>query len=290
MRSQFLPILKKGELSDESFGSGLQGTLYTLQNDSGGLDAVKVMLINFETIEQLICANNEVEKLLYFKHKNVIPIIDAWSTMNNEVDDTLINVLQQTPLNVVEIKKQAKLRSFKFFIQMPHRPMTLEAWIDEFIKYEAKREENRSMWNRIKYFLRFGSPSVDNFAAFRSAIIKQFKKHLETYGSGGVENDNKLAKSIENIMENWDHNEMIFNVFYHLLRGCQFLHTNGIKHGDVHTRNIFIGYDENGELHVELGDFGLACEFSTRHTGKLHTNPEYASPEQLSGERHAKVS
>lgn len=271
------PTEENGGFSDEidKIGSGCYGKVYRLKKDSGDFDAVKVLEIPFETITKLIIDNNELEKLLYFKHKNVIPLYDWWSKMIINIDEVSFNCLKDSFESLVQ--DHARLRSVAVYIRMPLRPMTLKMWTKEFKEYEEKDR------------------SLDGFVKFRTAIIKQFKQHLKNNKNSSdsevsdVENDKK-AKSIENIMENCDHNEMIFNIFYQLLKGLQFLHTNGITHGDLHPGNIFIGYDEIGELHVELGDFGLACEFSIRSTDVLSTNPDYASQDQLNGLRHPKVN
>jgi translation initiation factor 2-alpha kinase 1 len=82
-------------------------------------------------------------------------------------------------------------------------------------------------------------------------------------------------------------NETIYEVLRQLLKGLEYIHSKGIVHHDIKPSNIFIQI-ENGNLLVQLGDFGLACPLqSVRHSLAFGTKL-YAAPEQLEGKCNPK--
>ncbi|XP_061197425.1 eukaryotic translation initiation factor 2-alpha kinase 1-like [Saccostrea echinata] len=90
-------------------------------------------------------------------------------------------------------------------------------------------------------------------------------------------------------------------IFKQILKGVEFIHSNGLIHRDLKPRNIFL---HEPELHVKIGDFGLAKDDLVKgsddvlltpspvdlydefvwekHTSGVGTST-YAAPEQLEG-------
>lgn len=85
-------------------------------------------------------------------------------------------------------------------------------------------------------------------------------------------------------MNRWD----IFHIFKQLLRGVQYIHSQGVIHRDLKPGNIYIG----NEGAVKIGDFGLAViadkipyGMNPKHSKELIFSratgtPLYTAPEQ----------
>jgi eukaryotic-like serine/threonine-protein kinase len=77
-------------------------------------------------------------------------------------------------------------------------------------------------------------------------------------------------------------------LFARVCDAVQHAHMKGVIHRDLKPSNILIGYDEHGEGHPKVIDFGVAKALNQRLTeatifterGQLIGTPEYMSPEQ----------
>lgn len=87
----------------------------------------------------------------------------------------------------------------------------------------------------------------------------------------------------------WNTLEITMNIVRQILAALQFIHSENFIHHDLKPPNIFIGRDSCNNLHVELGDFGLACWFQMHYHDVGATMP-YAAPELLNGKCSPKVS
>lgn len=70
-----------------------------------------------------------------------------------------------------------------------------------------------------------------------------------------------------------------------ILSGVQYLHSNSIIHRDLKLGNLFL----NDDLHVKIGDFGLAAkiEFDGERKKTLCGTPNYIAPEILNKKGHS---
>ncbi|XP_064599174.1 uncharacterized protein LOC135465773 [Liolophura sinensis] len=105
--------------------------------------------------------------------------------------------------------------------------------------------------------------------------------------------DNSDGASVIDVFEN-------MRIFQQLVRGVQYIHSQGVLHRDLKPRNIFLN---GSDLHVKIGDFGLAREDVTGDFPETVLSPSpdlkdhkfwednthgvgtstYAAPEQLIG-------
>lgn len=80
--------------------------------------------------------------------------------------------------------------------------------------------------------------------------------------------------------------EAVMDIFIQMLLALRHLHSLGIIHRDVKTRNILASrLPQTGSLRVKLGDFGIA-RHTTRSGGMARTTigtPLYCSPEVFGG-------
>ncbi|XP_076642291.1 eukaryotic translation initiation factor 2-alpha kinase 1 isoform X2 [Halictus rubicundus] len=74
---------------------------------------------------------------------------------------------------------------------------------------------------------------------------------------------------------------MIIGVLTQILCGLNYIHSRGIVHHDIKPSNIFVSM--SGNMHIQLGDFGLACPLQRENHRSILGTQMYAAPEQLEG-------
>jgi eukaryotic translation initiation factor 2-alpha kinase 1 len=85
--------------------------------------------------------------------------------------------------------------------------------------------------------------------------------------------------------------KIVLKMFLQMCSGLSYIHNKGIVHHDIKPSNVFItNEDNNSNLSLQLGDFGLACPLeSTQNNNEVDVKHNgfgtrlYAAPEQLSG-------
>ncbi|XP_033333508.1 eukaryotic translation initiation factor 2-alpha kinase 1 isoform X2 [Megalopta genalis] len=74
---------------------------------------------------------------------------------------------------------------------------------------------------------------------------------------------------------------MIIGMLTQILCGLNYIHSRGIVHHDIKPSNIFVSM--SGSIHIQLGDFGLACPLQRENHRSILGTQMYAAPEQLEG-------
>lgn len=183
-----------------------------------------------------------------------------------------------------------KLKWATLYIQMAFRPLTLRAWLDERNKHA----------NFNDFYVNFIEKSVEDCDFSQSDVPRRPRRSLSS-----------TEALNHNLSKKWDTIDVALNIFQQTLTALSYIHLQNIVHHDVgfvvsyfiiliilfapfflqvKPSNIFIGCEKNGELYVELGDFGLACPLHSKHpTDSIIGTPTYAAPEQLNGNCNPKV-
>lgn len=72
--------------------------------------------------------------------------------------------------------------------------------------------------------------------------------------------------------------ETILNIFLQIVKGVEFIHSQGFMHRDLKLENILFDKDFN----VKIGDFGFAAKFGPNDMWKTFCGTqEYMAPEML---------
>lgn len=205
-----------------------------------------------------------------------------------------------------EAQPHLKLKWATLYIQMTFRPLTLRSWLDERNKhhdfatfYQKFVKKSIQQWDRTvidQDDIDVGTdvPSQNGgssgTAAPAAAITKYSDRNRRNITTATTA-ASLLSPTLEkNLSKSWDTLEVTLDIFLQVLSGLRYIHLQNIVHHDIKPSNIFIGCEKNGELYVQLGDFGLACPLETKHApDSMIGTITYAAPEQLKGQCNKKV-
>lgn len=191
------------------------------------------------------------------------------------------NNFLKSNLEFDDAQPHLKLKWATLYIQMSFRPLTLRAWIDERNKhsdfnafYHTFIEKSVQQWNRT--MIDENDPDCENGAVAK--YNERIRRPISV---------SSLAKNLSKV---WDSFDVTLNIFIQALSGLRYIHLQNIVHHDIKPSNIFIGCEKNGDLYVQLGDFGLACPLEAKHSpDSMIGTITYAAPEQLRGHCNPKV-
>lgn len=244
--------------------------------------------------------NNRVDEssdFIEFLQNTHDDVVDgaSMSAMDSTLDKRLWKPNEKRPNNNLiknslefnESRPHLKLKWATLYIQMSYRPLTLRAWLDERNKnqdfnafYRKFMEKSVQQWDRT--IIEEADDTVNQNASSSGAVAKYTERP----------NRSRLSSDSfdKNLSKKWDSLMVTLQIFTQALSGLRYIHLQNIVHHDIKPSNIFIGCEKNGELYVELGDFGLACPLQAKHSpDSMIGTMTYAAPEQLGGHCNPKV-
>lgn len=187
--------------------------------------------------------------------------------------------VMQSQVDFNETQPHLKLKWATLYIQMALRPLTLRGWLDE--RNKCTDDFDRFYKDFLRKFVQAECVDVHN---------TDDEQHNMVRHSSGNRASLSLLAFEECMCRDWHNDEVAMDIFMQLLQGLNYIHLQNIVHHDIKPSNVFIGWERNGKLYVQLGDFGLACPLQANHSrdGIVGT-PAYAAPEQLMGQCNPKV-
>lgn len=193
-----------------------------------------------------------------------------------------------------EAQPHLKLKWATLYIQMTYRPLTLRTWLDDRNKhpehfsvfYQKFIKQSIQQWDRTMANQDDDNDVFNQTGAANGAIAKysdRISRHITSVSPVSPILEKNLSKT-------WNTCDVSLDIFVQALSGLRYIHLQGIVHHDIKPSNLFIGCEKNGELYVQLGDFGLACPLETKHSpDSMIGTITYAAPEQLNGQCNPKV-
>lgn len=191
-----------------------------------------------------------------------------------------------------------KLKWATLYIQMSYRPLTLRTWLDERNKhndfndfYQKFIEKSVQQWDRIIIEEEYEEEEEEENELNDNEKMRAVTKFNDQQTGRQRMPTSFSSTSLEKTLaKTWDSLDVSLTIFTQALSGLRYIHLQNIVHHDIKPSNIFIGCEKNGELYVQLGDFGLACPLQAKHSpDSMIGTITYAAPEQLKGHCDPKV-
>jgi len=261
------------------------GQVYKAQHKLDGSNyAVKKIYIRFESINDFVENLKEVKTLAKLHHPNIVAYKAAWlepvtskksttaitESRTSTKEDSLEVIFEDSNGEVSKSSSQSPREEEE--CSEYSSSVTNDGVVCEYINnynFQYSRRKSRVV----------GSPCATLFIQMQ-LCHQTLRQWLD------LRNDHLAPLNIEHAL----------HIFRQVVKGVEYIHSQGIVHHDIKPSNIFLSSDMR---EVQVGDFGLACRLighpssslsvitSVHQPGQLGTKL-YAAPEQLSGVCHAK--
>ncbi|KAL1124771.1 hypothetical protein AAG570_001392 [Ranatra chinensis] len=239
----------------------------------GGIYAIKKLFLSYRSINGFLQNLREVKMLARLNHPNIVAYKAAWLEPL-ESNTTKTKKVEVTVCYRMEVSNGDSL-------EVVFEHSILASYIKAYpVVYRSKREKKQHY--KFTYTSTMGSRSTNCAILFIQMQLCQLT--LRQW----LDERNQLPHvfDIRNSLE----------IFKQIVRGVQYIHSQGIVHHDIKPSNIFVSMDLK---QVQVGDFGLSCllshsqspspsGYTSHQLGQYGGTKLYAAPEQMKNMCHPK--
>lgn len=141
--------------------------------------------------------------------------------------------------------------------------------------------------NEIKKAIILSHPNIVKYYGVETLSSNNFHGQQEDVQIGVMEyvQEGQLKTYMNN---NSLSTEELIKLLVDILRGLQYLHSEGIIHRDIKPQNILLGRDKQNRLIAKIADFGISknADANQASASLLLGTIEYMAPEQFNPERY----
>ncbi|XP_051171056.1 eukaryotic translation initiation factor 2-alpha kinase 1-like isoform X1 [Leptopilina boulardi] len=289
--------------------SGGFGNVFRALNRLDGIEyAIKKIVVKSHRVKSVMQYLAEVKTLARLNHTNIVPYKAAW--IEPSLESTSIKCLSQTTRDrenhssTVELSssesklypsqdgRRKKLKSSSLNKKVISDQSVIKEVHSNSVSFRNEVEELYSKHSNLKQ---------DDVEGFCNTDESDSPDELNKQNQICQYNNQSRQCSIiyiqmalcEKTLREWMDERVtltpqpvITEIVKQILNGLEYIHNLNIVHHDIKPSNIFIS--SSGKLHVQLGDFGLACPLQSESNHSELGTPMYAAPEQLKGECNPK--
>uniref|UniRef100_A0A069DUK7 non-specific serine/threonine protein kinase n=1 Tax=Panstrongylus megistus TaxID=65343 RepID=A0A069DUK7_9HEMI len=270
----------------EFIAKGGFGQVYKAKHRlDGEIYAVKKILLRYRSVNDFLQNLKEVKMLAKLNNTNIVSYKAAWLEPLDELQSLKENKRHEVPAILNGDNEEENDGSFDVVFEGSEKSVSI---IDdsESMSHPTSDDGSFKLVDGIvckKKFYQF-SYSEKEFSLPKQSATLYIQMHLcERTLRHWLDQRNQIKNLEINI------NQCI-EIFKKIVKGVEYIHSQGIVHHDIKPSNIFVSSDLT---EVQVGDFGLACcllahpptslsVIATHPQGQVGTRL-YAAPEQLQG-------